>query len=699
MLLDDAINAIEGVHFFFSCITSVCSNSKSKVEEEPTDTEPDETYPSIAYFIVYTPNDNCNDNTFFTALHNQDLEPVIQDMKVRNAVNNELENAARQLFQTVKDHNNRSIQDMLDISNVYCYRNSHDSSTDEENDEEEYDEEFHPTHFPSVPCCVTIVNHDGYLDAIQSAIEMLQSDGLVLNTSLSPQVDTIQSLSQPNEITRTIRKIARVMVICGHVLHRSAFYTTPANAKMTYVRMMDVSSYLNKLLANDALNNDLVRHFQAVERILSHPACEMIKQIKFDLDLIEVSNGFCFSISKRAFIANAIPSSKIGKLSPRAFVPYDCSTPPQPRYFQEGVLNSFPGEEERVNFLNKFYQCLFASKMPQKTRKLVVAGPRDSGKTSWCNVFHRIIPPECIASVTNEGQFSAAMITETTQLVIIDEWSSNRMQSDLAKTVLQGGWMVTSVKHGPPRCVNNNSPFYITTNNVPDFRKEDENVKRRIRIFQTTSLPNTIPGIDSWIFDHAMDCIAWTAEEIHQHRDLICHEELWYENCENAPVASVDGESLWERHEIDQITKADMQPLCHRETTKVDERTIHPGFTAELRSRRLARKRRDRRRIVYDTSTDDEGKICGRIEDNSEENQNESENSDMEMERSPSVTEGGTSAKHVEAEQDRGEEMRDTEENLRHVNAWVCPRLDNILRACCTRDLSVMRLLEYAPLV
>ena len=155
--MDDAINAIDGVHFFFSCIASVCSNSKSKVEEEPTNTEHNETYPSYANFIVYTPNDNCNDNTFFTALHNQDLEPVIQGMKVRNAANNELENAARQLFQTVKAHNNRS-----------C--NVHDSSTDEENDEEEYDEEFHPTHFPSVPCCVTIVNYDGYLDAIQSAI-------------------------------------------------------------------------------------------------------------------------------------------------------------------------------------------------------------------------------------------------------------------------------------------------------------------------------------------------------------------------------------------------------------------------------------------------------------------------------------------------------------------------------------------------
>jgi hypothetical protein len=142
-----------------------------------------------------------------------------------------------------------------------------------------------------------------------------------------------------------------------------------------------------------------------------------------------------------------------------------------------------------------------------------------------------------------------------------------------------------------------------------------------------------------------------------------------------------------------------------------------------MHSRRLARKRRDRRQILYDTSTDDEGKICRRIEDNnddgdtqreqsyhdppmgccsaigqlsnasqhtrekaaevesspknvegehdggeemrdSHENTNESENSDMDMERSPSVTEGATNAKHVEAEEDGGEEMRDSEENI-----------------------------------
>ncbi|CAB4028485.1 Hypothetical predicted protein [Paramuricea clavata] len=47
-----------------------------------------------------------------------------------------------------------------------------------------------------------------------------------------------------------------------------------------------------------------------------------------------------------------------------------------------------------------------------------------------------------------------------------------------------------------------------------------------------------------------------------------------------------------------------------------------------------------------------------------EKNINESENSDMDMQRSPSVSEGGTSAKDVEGEQDGREEMRDSDKNM-----------------------------------
>ena len=138
-------------------------------------------------------------------------------------------------------------------------------------------------------------------------------------------------------------------------------------------------------------------------------------------------------------------------------MPYDCSTPPEPGHFQYAILNSFGDPVTRVNFLNKFYQCLLASTMPHKVRKLVVVGPRDAGKTSWANVFHHVMPSEIIASITNERQFSAAIIKDDTQLVIVDEWSSQLMMSHLAKTILQGGWIVTAVKHGEPRQV-----LYIT---------------------------------------------------------------------------------------------------------------------------------------------------------------------------------------------------------------------------------------------
>ena len=104
------------------------------------------------------------------------------------------------------------------------------------------------------------------------------------------------------------------------------------------------------------------------------------------------------------------------------FISYDSSAEPDAKFFKQGILNSFPDPETRVNFLNKFYQCLMAGKMPHKVRKLVVHGPKDSGKTSWINVLLGIIPMTDVASITQERQFAAAVIEEHTQLVFIDEW-------------------------------------------------------------------------------------------------------------------------------------------------------------------------------------------------------------------------------------------------------------------------------------
>ena len=182
------------------------------------------------------------------------------------------------------------------------------------------------------------------------------------------------------------------------------------------------------------------------------------------------------------------------------------------------------------------------------------------------------------------------------------------MQSDLVKCILQGGWMVAAVKHGLPRTVLNNSPYYITTNNLPTFGKEeDENVQRRIEVFRTKSLPQTLPGIDRWIYDHAMDCIAWIASEIDKYRDQIDPNELWYEpnNLGQLTMLPNEGQSLFSEEQIRGIS-TDLQnddTNAPRHSTQ----TIHENFAVEFALRRLARKRRLTRGQV---ESDEERTTC-----------------------------------------------------------------------------------------
>ena len=188
------------------------------------------------------------------------------------------------------------------------------------------------------------------------------------------------------------------------------------------------------------------------------------------------------------------------------------------------------------------------------------------------------------------------MITNETQLVIVDEWSTTRMDSDLAKCILQGGWMVTAVKHGVPQTVLNNSPYYITANEVPDFGDDDENVPRRIQIFNTKSLPYTERGIDKWLHDNAMDCIVWIADQINKYRRFIPKEELWYEtnNDRELTICANKGESLFDHAQLKRITRAVLSShaMDHDDTTMP---VIHESFAEEVRARRLRRKRRMRR--------------------------------------------------------------------------------------------------------
>ena len=93
-----------------------------------------------------------------------------------------------------------------------------------------------------------------------------------------------------------------------------------------------------------------------------------------------------FLVNQREFVP--IDESKYnGLLTPRAYQEYDCQTKPQARHLEESLVNSFPVLEDRVEFLNKFYQCLLADKMPHKARKMLCSGGKDSGKTTWASIL------------------------------------------------------------------------------------------------------------------------------------------------------------------------------------------------------------------------------------------------------------------------------------------------------------------------
>lgn len=124
--LDEVLSKVNGVQFFLSCITALCSN-----EKKPKNTDSDKAvapggekaYPAVAYFIAYRINETCNENALYAILHNQDTEPVVRPIVTRKktSTNKAMEKAARQLFQVLKDHNNAWVIDMLEKSNAYCF--------------------------------------------------------------------------------------------------------------------------------------------------------------------------------------------------------------------------------------------------------------------------------------------------------------------------------------------------------------------------------------------------------------------------------------------------------------------------------------------------------------------------------------------------------------------------------------------------
>ena len=234
-------------------------------------------------------------------------------------------------------------------------------------------------------------------------------------------------------------------------------------------------------------------------------------------------------MSSRTFVACPFSPEEFGVISPRAYQSFVVGTPCDGGYFASAVDNSFPDLDEKVEFLNKFYQCLLCKQLPHKVRKLVVVGARDSGKSSFAKLFFGLIPRDRIAAVTKEDNFGASMINDDTELLYIDEWTKKMLTSDEAKCIFQGGMFPQSVKHQNPRIGEMQAGVFITCNKIPDYGCEQENVLRRLAVFNTKTLSEMSMDAPDWIQANAMKCLVWMINVLNSNKHRISKEERFYE--------------------------------------------------------------------------------------------------------------------------------------------------------------------------
>ena len=105
------------------------------------------------------------------------------------------------------------------------------------------------------PCRLYLVNSKGFGQDLEIASKKLRYDRLRHDfiTSHGKASTVTVGLDSRSEVVSTINKIQRTMKVLNHALHRGEIYGIPPCEKYAYVYLMDVETYLHKMLVTDEL--------------------------------------------------------------------------------------------------------------------------------------------------------------------------------------------------------------------------------------------------------------------------------------------------------------------------------------------------------------------------------------------------------------------------------------------------------------
>ena len=343
--------------FFFSSVAVLERKAKNK-EPNDEDDEEDETedlkstkkkvyWPAISYWIAMQSPDGVQVSTVpvHSALLNTGMEITAKSLP--GCKKGKEEYAVSPLCTTVKDHNNSFLQKKVDLSFEHCLEKLTAEILDEPVTSVQGRERV-----VRLQAVCPVFTLDLQRKAIPALIRAgLQFDVFGIQPLSSPEKQSVGKVLAASPVVVVLNKIERAMAKLGYALYKGEIYKKNVSAVFTF------------------------EHACTVKRV--------------DYDLIEVADGWCFSISKREFVQN--PIQDIGKESPRAFVEYNHAKNPEPKYFKEILQNSLTGDE--IGHFCEYYLHLLNYGIKQhKEKVLCLIGEPNSGKTSLFAPISRIIP-------------------------------------------------------------------------------------------------------------------------------------------------------------------------------------------------------------------------------------------------------------------------------------------------------------------
>ncbi|KAL9960427.1 hypothetical protein ACROYT_G033882 [Oculina patagonica] len=494
---------VQNVAFFFSAI-SAQGPQKSRGKKQPSAVEPEsddnneelltssqvasnasqewlsnhstvvdeKLRPTINYWIALTSPNGAPVNPIH--IHRELLDCDVETTANQVPCYEGRESAAmKSLYNVLKDHKNPMIQDLVNSSYEHCCTEEIEMVV---GDGDLFDSENCGTESAARICLVnpsfnTVVQHA--VKKMEDAKLVIDQFGFSIDHPDSAPTNDRDETRLSDKLTVLINDIGIATKRLEYALYRGEIYKKCPMAKYTFAYKCEVKAFINCLAANESFKARLLKDMRKIIDVLADPDCEVIRPICVDYNLIEVSEGQCWSVKDRCFLANPIQEEKIGLVTPRAFAKYDPRKQPDGKYFREILQNSLT-EVEIGAFCEDFLRLLNVNKKCHKDKVPCLIGDANSGKTSLFQPTLGLVHHSNIATVTKQRVFNKAMISKSTEIIFIDEASTSTMDIDDWKILTQGGYTACDVKYQTAKSFINRCPMLITAQRKLLFSDEDQ---------------------------------------------------------------------------------------------------------------------------------------------------------------------------------------------------------------------------------